>query len=494
ACLSVRCIFLSVAVVAQGAAAAMAATQLRHAAARRAAAGAPRAFAAASAAGLQPLEEAVRLRVAPILLGLGQAGEKPARVAVAGHQSIDFAASLRGARSTGAAVIPVDPRGCRADELCRRLADAQARLVVLAGETPDSEIKALRDAARQVGAHVASVLPLRGSGLPLEGPSAPCASEAAPLLLASSAPGSHATLTAEVTPEAVDARVAAAVELWGLSSSDTVLSLGLPADSPVGVLDAVEAPLSVGASVALPGRAVEAAAGVWHFWAAIRDERDATVLFLPSDWCSLLLDAHEGLAPGLRAELAARWAAQPLRHCAAVAPAGSVPSSQLAQRWQEIFHCPLTWYFSCAEAGPLYTVQGSGGGCSVSGLQWQVAPDGELWVKGDGLFERYCQRPRSSAEAFREEDGFCRTGHFAAEDVVGVLRPRPAMSEVDIGKEAYMHLCKGPASEPWPRMAPDWRVKKVPMRVYEKWRAAWGGLLLTKKHNQAHKVYQGKYK
>ncbi|CAK0895496.1 unnamed protein product [Prorocentrum cordatum] len=234
-------------------------------------------------------------------------------------------------RPTAAAVSPVDPRGCWVDELCRRLADAPARLVVLAGEAPDSEIQALRDAARQVGAHVASVSPLLGSGLPLE--------------------GGHATLTAEVTPEAVDARVASAVELWWLSSSDTVFSLGLLGGSPVGVLDAVEAPLSVGASVALPGRAVEAAAGVWHLWASIQDELDATMPLLVSDRCSWLLGASVGLAAQLRAEPA------------------------------------------------------------------------------------LCR-------GFREEDGFCRTGYFAAEVVVSVLRPEPAMSKVDIGKEAVTAVVK----------------------------------------------------
>ena len=46
------------------------------------------------------------------------------------------------------------------------------------------------------------------------------ASAAAPLLLASSAPDGHATLTAAEAAEAIDARVASADEPWGLVCRD----------------------------------------------------------------------------------------------------------------------------------------------------------------------------------------------------------------------------------------------------------------------------------
>jgi len=49
--------------------------------------------------------------------------------------------------------------------------------------------------------------------------------------------------------------------------------------------------------------------------------------------------------------------------------------------------------------------------------------------------------------------------------------------------------------EGWPRMTADWKIKKLPIRVYEKWRSPWTGVLdVTKKHNQANKVYRSKYK
>jgi len=278
-----------------------------------------------------------------------------------------------------------------------------------------------------------------------------------------------------------------------------VLSLGLQAGEPAAVVDAVQAPLAVGASVAVPELPRLPAGQVWELWAALQQERDATVVFVGSEWCWRLLDAHEQLAPALRAELSARWAEQPFRHTVAVAAPGTVLSRDLSQRWTEVFGCPLTWHFACAEAGSLYTVRPRAGagvpgheGRCVEGLSWRVS-SGELWVQGSGLFERYHGRPRSTAAAFAPEDGFCRTFHPVEPAPEGPL-PAPGAFEEDLVNATEYHLCHGPDAPRGPRMDADWAVKKVPMRVYEMWRTAWGGLDVTKKHNTAWKVYWSKYR
>ncbi|CAJ1398423.1 unnamed protein product [Effrenium voratum] len=56
------------------------------------------------------------------------------------------------------------------------------------------------------------------------------------------------------------------------------------------------------------------------------------------------------------------------------------------------------------------------------------------------------------------------------------------------------HLTKTPNMERGLQMYPDWKIKKVPMRVYLLWRANWGGVLPGKKHNVGPLVYRSKYK
>ncbi|CAE8589377.1 unnamed protein product [Polarella glacialis] len=116
-----------------------------------------------------------------------------------------------------------------------------------------------------------------------------------------------------------------------------------------------------------------------------------------------------------------------------------------------------------------------------------------LRVKGAGTFERYYGRPHSSREAF-DEDGFCQTGHRAVQVEGASLMPLPDLVDVELDKEMWQYLKKEPNIESYPGMQASWGIKKVPMRVYNKWRAAWGGLLFTKKHNTANQVYQSKYK
>ncbi|CAL1148021.1 unnamed protein product [Cladocopium goreaui] len=117
---------------------------------------------------------------------------------------------------------------------------------------------------------------------------------------------------------------------------------------------------------------------------------------------------------------------------------------------------------------------------------------GDLFVRGKGLFSKYQGRPRSTREAF-DEEGFFRTGH-RAEKVEDVILPLPALGDQSLEQEVDRHLTRTPNVQRYPQMRPDWKIKKVPIRVYQYWKANWGGVLVTKKHNAGKEVYRGKYK
>lgn len=464
------------------------------------------------AARLRPLEERISLGLRARLAALGE--EVGARVAIAGQHSAEFAATLRAVRAAGAIPAPIDVGRCDMTEIMQRFAEARVSLAILAGsEGPEEELA--REAARRLGTPTASAFLLHSEGLACGSTTndsrrdtSLAAQEGLPLLLFSTPPGSGSARAAEVPNSALSARIAGAIDLWGLNENDTVLSLGLRSDASSAIIDAVEAPLAAGASVALPAPKFTDAASVqrevFDLWAALRDEKDATIVFVASEWCWKLVDAYNGLARPLRSELAARWAEKPFRHMVSLANPGTVLSRDLAQRWVEIFGCPLTWHFSCAEVGSLFTVRpstnaaGSAVGSCAMGLRWRIADDGELWAHAEGMFERYQGRPRSTEAVFDTEDGFCRTFHRVAPSSAGndILLPEPTVECAEIDKIVENHLVRGPGSIPPPRfrMEADWEVKKVPIRVYEMWRTAWGGLDYTKKHNTANKVYMGKYK
>merc|ERR1712043_109915 len=100
-----------------------------------------------------------------------------------------------------------------------------------------------------------------------------------------------------------------------------------------------------------------------------------------------------------------------------------------------------------------------------------------------------------TAKAFDEDGVFCRTGHCVATSALdNALSPEPNCVNVKLVQETENLMDGKHASKRPLRMRSDWTVRKVPMRKFEMWRTAWGGICYTKKRNQAHKVYQGKYK
>ncbi|CAE7620765.1 mco, partial [Symbiodinium necroappetens] len=273
--------------------------------------------------------------------------EAPARVAVSGRHSSGFAAALRAIRHEAIAA-PVDSSVHGAEELTALFAEARIQLAVLA-DASASEASNVQEAARRLGASTvcANTLAVEGSSMPADAISEglPKGSESSMLLFAHcSTLGSSAPRAAEVDGLALSARISRSTVAWEFCAEDTVLSLGLEAGSAAAVVDAMEAPLASGARVVC-----SAAESVWDLWSAIDEAKEASVAFVGSEWCWSLAKSYSSLAAPLRESLRSRFREKPFRHFVAAAPAGTVLSQDLAARWREIFNCPLTWHFSCAE-------------------------------------------------------------------------------------------------------------------------------------------------
>jgi len=304
-----------------------------------------------------------------------------------------------------------------------------------------------------------------------------------------------------VPSAALEARIASSVRLWGFNAEDTILSLGLQADAAPAVVDTVMAPLSVGARVAFAQLQQLAEDQVWDLWAALMEEEDATVIFIRADWCWRLLDAYDQLAREHQKRFARRLTAQPLRHCIVVASPGTPPSKDMARRWADIFQCQPTWYYSCAEAGPLFVVSPVNGeltedlvGHCAEGLSWKIL-DGELWVSGDMLFESYHDRPRSSAEAFDKERAFCRTGHPVSVSNAGgaEILPEPFLYDKFLEKDVYKHMYLGPMQDDT-KMKAHWGVKRVNFIKWPLRKTKTGFIVPTRKPTNVDIIYKPKYK
>lgn len=461
-----------------------------------------------SARDLRPVEVEIGLGLRSRLTGFQQDAAAPPRVAVAGRHSAELAATLRAIRREGMVAAPVDVAGRDAEELSHMLAEAQVQLTVVAGSLVPAEEQSIKEAASCLGTSIARASRLRAEGSAIqeqEHGSPGSGSNSVPLFMFATPPshGSGAPKVAEVSEASLNARVLRALTMWAIDGSDTVLSLGLGVESSTAVIDALEAPLSAGAHVSVHERRATDDQEAWELWEALYREKDATIAFIESTSCRKLVDAFDSLHVRIRSELQERWQRRPLRHTIALSPAGTVLAEDLTERWQEIFNTSLKWHFSCPEAGALYTVRqadsanhtevGHIGECAP-GLEIDVQEGGYMRVKGDGLFSHYHGRPRSTAKAFDEDGYFAETGHRAiqAEDLS--LLPLPNVSDLELSKETLHHLTTEPNVPSFINMEPDWKVRKVPLRVYQVWRAVWGGLLLTKKHSQANIVYQFKYK
>jgi len=464
---------------------------------------------------LRPLEDSIakglRLRLRSL-----EYSSRPCVVAVAGTKSLEFAAALRAVRAAGATVVPLDVQGRSPEEVRNCLAEARAQLTVAAGISCTKDAAVLRDASHFIGAEATTAQMLYELGDSASDSAADTAKQDSPSVLLLSDAGVQSVRAAEVHHNAMQARVKTAAELWRFTAQDRVVSLGLRSDCPAALVETLEAPLSVGATVNVWSPRSMDDQRVWDFWTIMRQDAEATVAFVGARWCWKLLDAYASLAAPVRAEFAERWAKKPLRHTVAVAPPQFTQSTSLSQQWQEVFKCPLTLLYSCAEAGSLYTSTAgqerraaaappSDGECK--GIEWQIGDGGELLVRGETVFAGYQGRSRLSAEAFTkavptsmdDPDGgsstpFVRTGHIVSIDAAnGALLSSPATYDTAIERDTERYLKRGPGLVK-ELMKPEWHIQKVPIRVYRYWRSKKGYRVYTKKHNNVHMVYTSKYK
>merc|ERR1712232_894884 len=94
---------------------------------------------------------------------------------------------------------------------------------------------------------------------------------------------------------------------WSFSEKDTVLSLGLSADSPAAVVDALDAPLAAGARLGFSeSLAPDSPEQAFSLWKAIYETPEASVIFMDSRWCWKFLDAHAQLSAQITRELERR--------------------------------------------------------------------------------------------------------------------------------------------------------------------------------------------
>ncbi len=141
---------------------------------------------------------------------------------------------------------------------------------------------------------------------------------------------------------------------------------------------------------------------------------DADTLMAVPTMVHRLVDAFDAADPETRA----RWRAA-VRGALAISGSAALPVS-LAERWRDIAgHIPLErWGMSELGVGfgnPLDPQARRLGwvGTPLGGLEACVV-DGELWVRGPGVFDGYWQDAAANAEAFR--DGWFRTGDAVERD------------------------------------------------------------------------------
>eukprot|EP00929_Paragymnodinium_shiwhaense_P122147 TRINITY_DN94750_c0_g1_i1.p1 TRINITY_DN94750_c0_g1~~TRINITY_DN94750_c0_g1_i1.p1 ORF type:complete len:508 (+),score=92.70 TRINITY_DN94750_c0_g1_i1:138-1661(+) len=444
-------------------------------------------------------------------LQVGGAVPSNARVVVAGTPSIELAATVRAARRCGLEVAPLHLHESNPEVLASRLGEVEGlQLAVVAGSLSEWDAAAMRSAAQQVCVSLAMAGALHAEGSYAASLSAeakrPENEESASLLLYSRLFEAQGTSPlAQIPSAALKARVESSKQLWSYSSDDTVLCLGLAADSAATIVDALEAPLAAGARIGFsePSPARGKMAQAWNYWKAVFETPDATTLFVDSQWCWSLLDTHSQLSPELQQELQQRRSERPLRRVVIVAPASSSISPSFVQRWSEIFGVAPVWLFTSAETGSLYTTSlgetSSHVGPEDMGLEWRLSDKGELVVKGDSVFAGYMGRPRSSLEMLLSDPNepalsFCRTGHLVEEaGAPGKFQPQLERCDTEFVDLVNYHLCKGPKVDDR-KMKADWRVKKVMLRKYYYYMGPQRYRIWSKKHNHANLVHNGKYK
>jgi malonyl-CoA/methylmalonyl-CoA synthetase len=220
---------------------------------------------------------------------------------------------------------------------------------------------------------------------------------------------------AVTTHGALRAQMASLIEAWEWTPDDRIV-LTLPLHHVHGIVNVLGCAIAAGAACVL--HSSFDAARVWDSFA-----RDRLTLFMavPTQYFRLIQAWEQADAQRREA-----WSAAARGLRLMVSGSAALPETVLA-RWREITGQFLLERYGMTETGmilsnPLHGERLAGTvGSPLPGVEVKLVDDtgvelrgdaeGELWVRGDGVFEEYWRRPEATAAAFAGD--WFRTGDVA---------------------------------------------------------------------------------
>ena len=200
------------------------------------------------------------------------------------------------------------------------------------------------------------------------------------------------------------AQIASLLQAWEWTASDRAL-LVLPLHHVHGIINVLGCALAAGASCEiLPQFDTEPA---WERLAS----GDVTVFSAVPTIYHRLIASWEGAAPSLR-----RSRSEGCRHVRLMMSGSAALPRRTMERWREITGHSLLERYGMTELGmvlsnPLHGERRPGSvGQPLPGVEVRLA-DGEIQVRGPGVFLEYWGRPEETAASFH--DGWFRTGDIA---------------------------------------------------------------------------------
>jgi malonyl-CoA/methylmalonyl-CoA synthetase len=353
---------------------------------------------------------AVTARVADGLRELaGTSDLNDARVAFLVPPSFAHVAVQRGIWTAGGVAVPLAVSHPPA-ELAYVVGDSGASIVVAAGRQTD----ALEEIAARAGAHfiraadliaTAPLQPPSRSALRRPGPEHPTHAAAARRALIVYTSGTTGKPKGVVTTHAqLTAQISSLLEAWEWTSTDRAL-LVLPLHHVHGIVNVLGSALAAGASCEILPQFE--ARDAWNRLAS----GDVTVFSAVPTIYHRLIVMWDEASPAQQAA----WSAGSRGVRLMMSGSAALPLGTL-DRWRAITGHTLLERYGMTETGmilsnPLHGERRPGAvGTPLPGVEVQLI-DGEIEVRGPGVFAEYWGRPAETAAAFR--DGWFRTGDTA---------------------------------------------------------------------------------
>lgn len=333
-------------------------------------------------------------RVAACLLD-GRADLKEARVAFLVAPGFENAAVQWGIWRAGGIAVPLAVSHPPV-ELEYVIRDSDATIVV--GHRDFEAIRTIEPGRRHVGTAEALKHSAPGSRLPALAP------ERRALIVYTS--GTTGKPKGAVTTHAnIEAQVASLISAWEWAGDDRIL-LVLPLHHVHGIINVLTCALWAGARCDIFPKFDAAKA-----WSRISDG-DLTLFMAVPTIYQRLVAAWDAAPHDERARLTAGSARMRLM----VSGSAALPVRTL-KRWKEIAGHTLLERYGMTEIGmalsnPLHGERRPGTvGVPLPGVEVRLSREGEIEVKGPGVFREYWGQPEATAAAFR--DGWFRTGDMA---------------------------------------------------------------------------------